>query len=183
MYSLVEKECPVKRVALDGLESSVADDAADFLFGGAGVRTEDGADVVAAEAKAHLQDFKALLVPVGLHVRDVVEEHAADGESPEVLDGGRVVEVAARGCMGGDEGERLEAAGFLLKRVDGLEKGDEVGAGRAGTEDERDGGRDAGEVGGAVGVEPGRQGEGVAGGAGDAIQAGGLEAGEEVRER
>ncbi len=95
---LVEEHGAVEGVALDGLEAGFADDAAKLFFGGAAgfaeaLFEEDGADVVAAEAEAHLQDLEALRGPGALEVGDVVEVEAADGEGGEVLDCGGLGDV------------------------------------------------------------------------------------------
>src|SRR5208282_3073919 len=95
--ALVKEVGAVEGVALHGAEASVADDAAQFLFGGAvggagGLDyvffEHDRADIVAAEAQTHLADLQTLGDPAGLHVGEVGEEDARDGESLQVLDGG-----------------------------------------------------------------------------------------------
>src|SRR6478736_7624652 len=75
--ALIEKHGAIEGVALDGLEASVADDAAEFFLCGA-VRgagglddvlfEHDGAYVVAAEVQSQLEDLEALRDPAGLHV-------------------------------------------------------------------------------------------------------------------
>lgn len=121
---LVEEEGAVEGVALDGAEAGVADDASEFFLGGAVLGAggaddiffeHDGADVVTAEAEAHLEDLEALGDPAGLDVFDVVEHHAGDGEGLEVFDGGGLFPAAAaEGGVAGLEGpgdEGGEAAG------------------------------------------------------------------------
>ena len=86
---LVQEVLAVEGVALGGAEAGVADDAAEFFFGGA-VGDAGGADyvffdhdrpdIVAAEAEAHLADFEALRHPARLHVQEVREIEARDGE-------------------------------------------------------------------------------------------------------
>src|SRR5690349_18772790 len=64
---LIEEHGAVEGVALDGLEAGVADDAAEFFFGGAVAGAggfddvffeHDGAYVVAAEMEAKLEDLE-----------------------------------------------------------------------------------------------------------------------------
>ena len=102
--SLIEEHGAVEGVALDGLEAGVADDAPEFFLGGA-VRCagsfddvlfeHDGAYIVAAKVEAELEDLEALRDPAGLHVLDVVEIKARDGEHLEVFDGGGFFPSAA----------------------------------------------------------------------------------------
>ncbi len=77
---LVEEHGAVERVALNGFESGVANDAAQLFFCGAVGSTgcfhdvlfqHDRADVIAAEAQTKLEDFQSLRDPAGLHVFDV----------------------------------------------------------------------------------------------------------------
>ena len=132
--ALVEEHGAVEGVALDGLEAGVADDSAQLFFGGAvagagGLHDvlfeHDGAYVVAAEVEAQLEDLEALRDPAGLHVLDVVEVEARDGEDFEVFDGGGFFPAAAAesGVAGleapGDEGG--ESAGLFLEVADDFE--------------------------------------------------------------
>ena len=164
---LVEEEGAVEGVALDGAEAGVADGAAKFFFGGAVggaggadhvFLEHDGADVVAAEAEAHLEDFEALGDPAGLHILDVVEHHAGDGEGFEVFDRGCLFPAAAAeggvaGLKGpGDEGG--EAAGFFLEAADNLEVIDALLEGLADAEHHGGGGAHAEFVGSAVDADP-----------------------------
>ena len=164
---LVEEEGAVEGVALDGAEAGVADDAAKFFLGGAVLGAggaddvffeHDAADVVAAEAEAHLQDLQALRDPAGLHVFDVVEHHAGDGEGLEVLDGGGLFPAAAAesGVAGleapGDEGG--EAAGLFLELANDFEVVDALLEGFADAEHHGGGGAHAELVGGAVDADP-----------------------------
>jgi len=63
-----------------------------------------------------------LLREIRLQVRDVVEDHAGDGEGLQVLDGGGFVEVAAGGGGRGGEQEGEEAGGFCLEGANGGEE-------------------------------------------------------------
>ena len=128
---LVQEVLPIQRISLRGAEARIADDAAQLFFGGA-VGHAGGshyiffqhhrAYVVAAEAQAHLADFQSLRDPARLHVQEVREIEARDGQDFQVFDGGGFVPVAA--AEGGvlrlkaprDEGG--EAAGFFLQIVE-----------------------------------------------------------------
>ena len=127
--ALIEEHGAVEGVALDGLEAGVADDAAEFFFRGAVAGAggfddvlfeHDGAYVVAAEAQAQLEDLEALRDPAGLHVLDVVEVEARDGEDLAgirrrsllpIHEPPRAVLLALEGP--GDEGG--ESAGLFLQ--------------------------------------------------------------------
>ncbi len=85
---LIQEILPIQRIPLRGPEARVADDAAQFFFGGAVGHAcgsyyiffqHHRAYVVAAEAEAHLADFQALRDPAGLHVQEVREIEARDG--------------------------------------------------------------------------------------------------------
>ena len=132
--ALVEEHGSVEGVALDGFEAGVADNAAELFFRGAVAGAcrfdhilfeHDGAYVVAAEVKTQFQHLEALRDPAGLHVFDVVEIEAGDGEYLEVLDGGGFFPSAAAegGVAGleapGDEGG--ESAGLFLEVADDFE--------------------------------------------------------------
>ena len=102
--ALIQKHRAVERVALDGLEAGVADDAAQLFFGGA-VRGAGRADdiffehdrthVVTAEVEAELENLQSLRDPTGLHVLNIVEIEPRDGENLEILDARRFVPSAA----------------------------------------------------------------------------------------
>ena len=102
--ALVQEVLPIQRIPLRGPESRVANDAAQLFFGRAIRHTRGSyyvffehhrAYVVAAEAQAHLADFEALRDPARLHVEEVREIEARDGEDFQVFDGGGFVPVAA----------------------------------------------------------------------------------------
>ncbi len=131
---LIEEHGAVEGVALDGLEACVADDAAEFLLSGAVAGAgrfdhvfleHDGAYVVAAEVEAKLKNLEALRDPTGLHVFNVVEVEACDGEDLEVLDrGGFFPSAAAEGGVAGLEApgdEGGESTGLLLQVADDFE--------------------------------------------------------------
>jgi hypothetical protein len=138
-HPLVQEVLPIEGVALGGAEARIADDAAQLFFGGAIVHAR-GSDyiffqhhrphVVAAEAEAHLADFQALRHPARLHIQEIREIEARDGEDFQVFDGSGFVPVAAaeRGVVGleapGNEGG--EAPGFLLQVVELLQMIDAV---------------------------------------------------------
>src|ERR1017187_254058 len=91
---LVQKIRSIQRVALLGDEAGIADDAAEFLFAGPVVGAgggdhvlfdHDAAYVVAAETQAHLAGLQTLRHPTGLHILEVVEIDAADGQGLQVL--------------------------------------------------------------------------------------------------
>ena len=129
---------------------------------------EDGADVVAAEAEAHLEDLEALGGPGALEVVDVVEVEAADGEGGEVLDCGGLGDVGAdagAAGLGGQRGEGGEAAGLFLQGAEDFEVVDALGDGFADAEDHGGGGAQAELVGGAVDADPVCGGAFVGGGA------------------
>src|SRR6202044_2243243 len=102
--ALVKEVLPVQRIPLRGAESRIADDPTQFLFrsavrhaGGAHYVffQHHGANVVAAEAQAHLADFEALRDPTGLHVEEVRQIQARDGQHFQVFDSGGFVPVPA----------------------------------------------------------------------------------------
>ena len=88
------------------------------------------AHVVSAEAQAELTDFQSLRHPARLHVLEVREEQARDGEIFQVLDGSGFVPLApAEGRVLRLEGpgdKRGEAACFFLQVVDRLQVVDAV---------------------------------------------------------
>ena len=153
------------------------------------------AGVVGAEAEAHLQDLEAVGGGFGLDVFYVVEDHAGDGEGLEGLDAGGLFQALLtllRGGEMGGEGEAGEAAGLGLEGAEGFEVSDALLGGLTEAEEHGGGGTQAEEVGGAVEVEPlGGEAEGGLedlagfvvqdGGvfAGDGVEAGVFEAGEE----
>ena len=166
-YASVEEVGAIERVALHGAETGVADDAAQLLFGGAVAGSgglyhiffqHDRADIVPAEAQAHLADLQSLGDPACLHVGKVGEEDARDGERFEVFDGGgfRPATPAESSVLRlegpGDEGG--EASGFFLQVVDALEVVDAVLFGFANAEHHGGSGLHAKFVGDAVNVEP-----------------------------
>jgi hypothetical protein len=167
LASLVQEVLAVQRVALGWAEAGVADDAAQLFFGGA-VGYACGsyyiffehyrAYVVAAEAQAHLADFQALRDPTGLHVEEVREIEARDGQCLQILDRGGFVPVAAaeRGVvrLKAPRDEGGEATGFFLQIVDLLEVVDTVFVVLADTEHHGRGGAHADLVGGSMDVDP-----------------------------
>ncbi len=118
----------------------------------------DGAYVVAAEVKAEFEDLEALRDPAGLHVLDVVEVEARDGEDLEVFDGGGFFPAAAAesGVAGleapGDEGG--ESAGFFLQLANDFEVVDALVEGFADAEHHGGGGAHAELVSGAMNADP-----------------------------
>ena len=118
----------------------------------------DGAYVVAAEVEAQLEDLEALCDPAGLHVFDVVEIEAGDGEDLEIFDGGGFFPSAAAegGVAGleapGDEGG--ESAGFFLEVADDFEVVDALVEGFADAEHHGGGSAHAELVGGAMDGNP-----------------------------
>ena len=164
---LIQKHCPVERVALDGLEAGVADDSSEFFFRGA-IAGAGGSDyvffehhrayVVSAEVKAYLQDFQALRHPTGLHVFDVVEIEAGDGQHFQVLDRGRFFPaVTAEGCVfgletSGDEGG--EPAGLFLQTADNFKMIDALVVGFTNAEHHGGGGAHAELMRGAMDADP-----------------------------
>jgi len=96
--------------------------------------------------------------PTGLHVQEIREIEAGDGQDFEVVDGGGFVPVAAAegGVVGleapGDEGG--EASGFFLEIVEGLQVVDAVLVVFADAEHHGGGGAHADLVGGAMNVDP-----------------------------
>src|SRR5258706_7818412 len=165
--SLVQEVLSVEGIALGRAEAGVADYAAKLLFCRA-VRHACGsyyiffehhrADVVAAEAEAHLADFQALRDPARLHVQEVREVEARDGQHFEVFDGGGFVPMAA--AEGGvvrlkaPRDECGEASGFFLEVVELLEMVDAVFVILADAEHHGRGGAHADLVGGAGDVDP-----------------------------
>ena len=152
-WRLVEEHGAVEGVALDGFEAGVADDAAEFFFGGAVAGAggfdyvlfeHDGAYVVAAKVEAEFEDFEALGDPAGLDIVNVVKVEAADGEGLEVLEGGRFVPAAAaEGGVVGLEAPRDEggeSAGFFLELANDIEVVDAVFEGFADAEHHGGGG-------------------------------------------
>src|ERR1017187_199254 len=167
MAHLVQKIGSVERVPLFGDEARVADDAAQFLFGGAIVGAgggddvlfdHDAAHIVAAEAQPELAGLEALRDPGGLHVLDVIEVDARDRQRLQVLDSGSFLfdEAAERSVFAlvgpGDEGG--EAAGFLLQVADQFQVVHALLDGFAAAEHHGGGGAHAELVGGAVNVDP-----------------------------
>ena len=129
---------------------------------------QDRADVVAAEAEAHLQDLEALGGPGALQVGDVVEVEAADGEGGEVLDCGGLGDVGGDDCragLRGQWGEGGEASGLFLEGAEDFEVVDTIGEGFADAEDHGGLGWQAQLMGGAVDADPFRGGAFVGGGA------------------
>ncbi len=164
---LVQEELPVERIPLRRPEACIANDSAQLFFcravGHAGGShyiffQHHRADIVAAEAQAHLADFQALRDPTGLHVQEVRKIKARDSEDFQVFDGGGFVPVTA--AEGGvlrlkaprDEGG--EAAGFFLQVVKFLQVVDAVFVILADAEHHGGGGAHADLVGGAVNVDP-----------------------------
>ena len=83
---------------------------------------DDGAlDVVRAEVERHLGERQPHHDPVGLDVRNVVEEEPRDGDHLQVVRAGRVAPAAALedGVLGmeGERHEREEAARLVLERA------------------------------------------------------------------
>src|SRR5580698_5695340 len=126
--ALVEEHRPVERVTLHRLEACIANDATQLFFS----RTVGGArglhhvllehhasHVIAAEAQPHLQHLEALRYPARLHVFDVFEIHARDGERLQILHRGRLVPTAAAQCcvlrLEAPRDKRCESAGLLLQ--------------------------------------------------------------------
>ncbi len=141
--SLVEEQCAVEGVALDWFEAGFADDAAEFFFGGAAgfaeaFFEEDGADIVAAEAEAHLQNLEALCGPRALEVGNIVEVKAAYSQSREVLHCSGFRDIGGNSDVAGQCGERGEGgktARFFLQGAEDFEVVDAVGYGFANAED------------------------------------------------
>ena len=163
----VEEHGAVEGVALDGFEAGVADDAAEFFFSGAVgcsgcfddvLFEHDGAYVVAAEVEAELENLEALRDPGGLHVFDVVEVEARNGEDLQVLDGCGFFPSSASECcvLGleapGDEGG--ESAGFFLEAAHNFEVIDALIEGFANAEHHGRGGAHAELVCGAMDADP-----------------------------
>lgn len=108
--------------------------------------------------EAEFEDLEALRDPTCLHVLDVVEIKAGDGEDLEVLDGGGFVPAAAAegGVFGleapGDEGG--ESAGFFLQTADDFEVVDALVHGFADAEHHGGGGAHSELMGGAMHGDP-----------------------------
>ena len=126
--ALIQEHCSVESVALHRFETSVADDAAKLLFGGAvaGARGSNdiffehyGADVIAAKVKSQFQHLQALRDPARLHVLNVVKIKPRDSEHLQVFNRRGIFPAAAakrrmtRLKAPGDEG--CEAARFFLQ--------------------------------------------------------------------
>src|SRR6185312_10632713 len=132
--ALVQEVLPIERVALSGAEAGIADDVPQLFFRGVigdTRRTDyvffehDRANIIAAEAKAELQDFQSLRYPAGLHVLDVRQIEARYCERLQIFDRCCFVPFAA--AEGGvlwleaPGDERGESAGLFLQVIDVLE--------------------------------------------------------------
>ena len=118
----------VERVALEGNAAGLGDEAAKLFArhalggGGAGVVVDllldhGAVKIVGAEAERDLRDLGRHHLPVGLDVREVVEQQAADGDLANVGEAGGDRQVVERRVfrMKGERDEGLEAAGFVLE--------------------------------------------------------------------
>jgi hypothetical protein len=165
--SLIQKILPVQRIPLCGPKSCIANNPAQFFFRRAVVHSRGAdyvffqhhaADIVAAEAQAHLADLQALRNPARLHIEEIRKKEAGDGEDFEVFDGGGFVPVAAaeggvvRLEAPGDESG--EASRFFLQVVEFLKMVDAVLVAFADAEHHGGGGAHAELVSGAVDVDP-----------------------------
>ena len=76
-------------------------------------------EVVGAEAQRDLRDLGRHHLPVGLDVRKVVEQQAADGDLADVGESGGHGQVIERRVFGMEcqRNEGLEAAGLVLQRA------------------------------------------------------------------
>ena len=115
-------------------------------------------DVVGAEVQRHLREREPHHDPVGLHVRDVVEQQARNGDGLEVVARRGVTPAATLedGVLGveGERDEGQEAAGLVLQVAQAQQVVDPLLVRLHVAVEHRAVGRDAEPVGGAVGVEP-----------------------------
>ncbi len=118
----------IKSVALNGNAAGRGDEtrqlgAGHTLRGGrAGVVVNllldnRAVDIVGAEAKCDLRDFRGHHLPVSLDVREVVEQQPADGDLADVGDAGGARQVVKRRVVGmeRERDEGLEASGVVLE--------------------------------------------------------------------
>src|ERR1700722_2892435 len=165
--TLIQEVLAIQRISLRGAKAGVADDAAEFFFGGAIVDAGGAdyilfkhhrADVVAAEAQSHLEDFESLCDPTRLHIQEVREIQARDGQHLQIFHRSRFVPVTAaesgvvRLEAPGDEGG--EAAGFFLQIVKFLQVVNAVFVVLAYAKHHGCGGAHPDLVGGAMNIDP-----------------------------
>src|SRR5438309_5934372 len=129
----IQEVRPVQRVPLRRLKPRITNNAAQLFFssavGHAGGANDvffehHRADVVAAEAQAHLADFQSLGNPAGLHIEKIREAQPRDGENFQIFNGGGFIPVTLaqrRICRLEASGvERRETAGLFLTIVEPL---------------------------------------------------------------
>src|SRR5580698_3511954 len=136
---LVQKHRSIERVALHRLESRIANDAAQLFFRSA-IRgscclydiffEHDGADIVAAEAQAQLQNLQSLRDPARLHILDIGKIEARDGQDFQIFDccslipsaaaERRIVRLKAPGDECGEAAGFFLQTAYLLKEIDTL---------------------------------------------------------------